>query len=135
MATGRPQRSAELGEDTEETGRERLPHSLPSGQTSVCCVPRRGWGSLQQQQCPSASEFLFILSPLCPELPFTLSNSLAITFLSPQAERGNLLKKRTARSMRKKKKSYRKNKYGILRSLKSGTIDCGFEAPSLIQWL
>lgn len=79
-----PQRSAERGEDAEETGRERLPHSLPSGRTSMRRVPRRGWGSLQQQQSPSASEFLFILSLLCPELPFPLSNSLAITFLSPQ---------------------------------------------------
>lgn len=72
MAMGRPQRSAERGEHAEKTGRGRLPHSLPSGRTSVCHVPRRVWGSLQQQQCPSASEFLFILSPLCPELPFTV---------------------------------------------------------------
>lgn len=39
-----PQRSSERGEDAEETGRERLPHSLPSGRTSVRRVPRRGWG-------------------------------------------------------------------------------------------
>ena len=67
-------------------GRGRLPPASILA-PPPCAASRGGAGGLSNSSsAPQLQCSLFILSPLCPELPFTLSNSLAITFLSRQAE-------------------------------------------------
>ena len=86
MVTGWPQGSGERGEDAEGTGGSTCP-TVSILAPPPYAVSHGGAGGLSNSSStPQLRCFLFILSLLCPELPFTLSNSLAITFLSRQAE-------------------------------------------------